>query len=98
MVISGEMEEARLKTIVLVAAILEIDQIFNPSAAAAAAARRPSGGLCLLRYEITGPRRRSLFDIVFRFCFPSARWARLVRVEWLAITFPPSLCAEFVSV
>lgn len=64
MVISGEMEEARLKTIVLVAAILEIDQIFNPSAAAEC---RPNGGLCLLRYEITGPRRDRLFDIVFRF-------------------------------
>lgn len=64
MVISGEQEEACLKTIVLVAAILEIDQIFNPSAAAECC---PNGGLCLLRYEITGPRQDCLIDMVLFF-------------------------------
>lgn len=62
MVISGELEEACLKTIVLVAAILEIDQIFNPSGAVECC---PNGGLCLLRYEITGLRHDCLIDIMF---------------------------------
>lgn len=42
MVISGGLEEACLKTIVLVAVILEIDQILNPSGAAECC---PNGGL-----------------------------------------------------
>lgn len=93
MVISGELEEACLKTIVLVAAILEIDQIFNPSGAAECC---PNGGLCLLRYEITGLRHDCLIDIVF-WGFFCSHWARWVKVGWFAVTFSPSLCAEFVS-
>lgn len=86
MVISGELEEACLKTIVLVAAILQIDQIFNPSGAAECC---PNGGLCLLRYEITGLRHDCLIDIMFWVVFFKSHWARWVKVERSQLNFLP---------